>query len=130
MLTTAVMLHPNAQRIAHYHRCCMQIDAREEAPVLAAKAIRRRLKSENKKVVALTLTLCDVCIKNCGEGLHRAFGTREFLGDVQQLTDGHVGYDVSTFLKVFFQEFCNLCTAKSCICCVLQVIIVVMCETA
>jgi VHS domain len=87
-------------------RARLQIDAREEAPELAAKAIRRRLKSENKKVVALTLTLCDVCIKNCSERLHRAFGTREFLGDVQQLTDGHAGYDVSTFSnKSFFSNF-------------------------
>jgi VHS domain len=101
-----------------------QIDAREEAPELAAKAIRRRLKSENKKVVALTLTLCDVCIKNCSERLHRAFGTREFLGDVQQLTDGHAGYDVSTLPK----KNCANCTLQCC--CILLVVCYCACRHA
>ena len=61
-----------------------------------ADAVRRRLKSESRKTISLTLTLCDVCVKNCGAPLHAAFGEREFLQDIQQLAEGKAGYEVSS----------------------------------
>mmetsp|Transcript_10049 Transcript_10049/g.14162 ORF Transcript_10049/g.14162 Transcript_10049/m.14162 type:complete len:388 (+) Transcript_10049:25-1188(+) len=45
----------------------------------AAKAIQRRLKSDNSKVVSLTMTLCDVCFKNGDQHVHIEFQRREFL---------------------------------------------------
>ncbi|KAG5185716.1 hypothetical protein JKP88DRAFT_219176 [Tribonema minus] len=70
------------------------IDATVEGPQNAAKALQRRLKSENAKVVSLTLTLCDVCVKNCRPPLHAALGTREFLGHVEDVAGGRLGPQV------------------------------------
>ncbi|CAN0261062.1 unnamed protein product, partial [Hapterophycus canaliculatus] len=55
------------------------INHRPDGANHAAKALKRRLKSDNPKVVQLTLTLCETTVKNCSRPLHQALGSREFL---------------------------------------------------
>lgn len=58
------------------------------------KALKRRLKNDNPKILQLTLTLCETAVKNCSRPLHQALGTREFLADVAGLANGQKGYEV------------------------------------
>lgn len=71
-----------------------QINRTAEGATHAAKALKRRLKSDNPKMLQLTLTLCEAAVKNCHRTLHEALGTREFLNEVAILTNGQKGYEV------------------------------------
>ncbi|CAM9634116.1 unnamed protein product, partial [Choristocarpus tenellus] len=44
---------------------CDEINRRQDGSIFATRAMKRRLKSENPKIVRLTLTLCDAVVKNC-----------------------------------------------------------------
>ncbi|CAM9576659.1 unnamed protein product, partial [Scytosiphon promiscuus] len=73
---------------------CDEINRRADGPSHAVKALKRRLKSDNPKVLQLTLTLCETTIKNCSKPLHQALGSREFLAEVANLCNGQKGYEV------------------------------------
>lgn len=69
-----------------------QINHRADGASHAAKALKRRLKSDNPKILQLTLTLCEATVKNCSRPLHQALGQREFLVEVATLCNGQKGY--------------------------------------
>lgn len=83
-----------------------QINRRTDGPSHAARALKRRLKSDNPKILQLTLTLCEAVMKNCDRQLHQALGTREFLAEVAALGNGQRGYEVVMFLNVCWTIFC------------------------
>lgn len=98
-------LHPvttafkhSERRIVIFH--VVQINSRPDGSGQAVKALKRRLKSDNPKVLQLTLTVCETAMKNCSRPLHQALGTREFLSEVALLCNGSRGNEVR-----FMDEF-------------------------
>ena len=74
----------------------MQINQNVDGPSHAAKALKRRLKSDNPKILQLTLTLCEAAIKNCSRPLHQALGSREFLQEVVSLCQKGYTFEVQS----------------------------------
>lgn len=72
----------------------VKINRQPDGPNHAAKALKRRLKSDNPKILQLTLTLCEAAVKNCSRPLHQALGQREFLAEVATLCNGQKGFEV------------------------------------
>ena len=58
----------------------------DDAPVMVA-AVRKRLASKDPHVLALSLTLLEMCVKNCGDGVHRAVGTPAFMDAVSKVAE-------------------------------------------
>lgn len=83
---------------------CTQINSRADGPGQAAKALKRRLKGDNPKMLQLTLTLCEATVKNCSRPLHQALGTREFLSEVAALCNGQKGYEVCGIFRLIHQS--------------------------
>lgn len=77
-----------------FDRIIPKINHRVDGPSHAAKALKRRLKSDNPKILQLALTLCEATVKNCSRPLHQALGQREFLAEVANLCNGQKGYEV------------------------------------
>eukprot|EP00903_Cladosiphon_okamuranus_P005348 g5344.t1 len=84
---------------------CDEINRRVDGPSHAAKALERRLKSDNPKVLQLTLTLCEAAVKNCSRPLHQALGQREFLAEVATLCHGQKGYQVRSQALSLVQDW-------------------------
>mmetsp|Transcript_25470 Transcript_25470/g.33267 ORF Transcript_25470/g.33267 Transcript_25470/m.33267 type:complete len:382 (-) Transcript_25470:402-1547(-) len=59
----------------------------------AVKALKKRLKNDNPKVVQLTLTLTETCVKNCGSSFHQAIN-QDFMNEMVTLTNGKKGWEV------------------------------------
>eukprot|EP00904_Undaria_pinnatifida_P013217 jgi/Undpi1/9025/HiC_scaffold_26.g11485.m1 len=84
---------------------CDEINSRPDGAGQAAKALKRRLKSDNPKILQLTLTLCEATVKNCSRPLHQALGTREFLTEVATLCNGQKGFEVRSQALSLVQEW-------------------------
>ncbi|CAN0339365.1 unnamed protein product [Ectocarpus sp. 12 AP-2014] len=84
---------------------CDEINHQGDGPSHAAKALKRRLKSDNPKILELTLTLCETTMKNCSRPLHRAVGSREFLAEVAGLCSGQKGYEVRSRALGLIQDW-------------------------
>lgn len=82
------------------------------------KALKRRLKSDNPKIVQLTLTLCEAAVKNCSRPLHQALGTREFLSEVAGLANGQKGFEVC--YHGIHVSYHSVETKAPCVSCVLR----------
>lgn len=74
-----------------YMNICDQINSnpRINAPH-AAKAIRRRLLDSDQQVLALTLTLLETCMKNCGNTMAACFD-KPLMDEVVNITKGSKG---------------------------------------
>ncbi|CAM9362111.1 unnamed protein product, partial [Heterosigma akashiwo] len=68
-------------------------DTSPEENQKAVKALKKRLKSDNPKIVQLTMTLCETCVKNCGNAFHEAISP-DFMNDMVALTEGRRGWEV------------------------------------
>ncbi|CAN0078535.1 unnamed protein product [Ascophyllum nodosum] len=84
---------------------CDAINQRPDGPSHAAKALKRRLKSDNPKILLLTLTLCETTVKNCSRRLHEALGQRDFMAEVAALCTGHKGFEVRSQALKLIQEW-------------------------
>ncbi|CAM9711501.1 unnamed protein product [Pylaiella littoralis] len=84
---------------------CDEIDHQADGPSHAVKALKRRLKSDNPKILQLTLTLCETTVKNCSRPLHQALGAREFLAEVASLCNGQKGYEVRSQALSLVQDW-------------------------
>uniref|UniRef100_A0A7S0Z2N1 VHS domain-containing protein n=1 Tax=Hemiselmis tepida TaxID=464990 RepID=A0A7S0Z2N1_9CRYP len=51
----------------------------------AARALRRKLKAKNGRVLLLAVTVLEQVMQNCGPELHASIATKEFMGDVSGL---------------------------------------------
>ena len=55
----------------------------------AVRAFKRRLQSTSSKVLQLTLTQIETCVKNCNQNFHAMIGSPEFLDHIARFADGH-----------------------------------------
>jgi len=70
----------------------------------AVKALRKRLKSDNPKIVQLTLILTEACVKNCGSSFHQSIN-QEFMTDMISLADGKKGREVREQSLALIQQW-------------------------
>ncbi|CAN0206387.1 unnamed protein product, partial [Phaeothamnion confervicola] len=83
---------------------CDMINHRSDGVQSGVKALKRRLKNDNPKVVTLALLLCEACVKNCGFPLHAAV-EQSLLADVAGLTDGRRGWEVREKALALIQQW-------------------------
>eukprot|EP00123_Amoebidium_parasiticum_P016264 comp23361_c0_seq1/m.38597 comp23361_c0_seq1/g.38597 ORF comp23361_c0_seq1/g.38597 comp23361_c0_seq1/m.38597 type:complete len:337 (-) comp23361_c0_seq1:169-1179(-) len=55
------------------------INATDNGPTDAIRAIKKRLSNKNQKVVLLTLTVLETCVKNCGLRFQELTGRKDFM---------------------------------------------------
>eukprot|EP01137_Pigoraptor_chileana_P003168 Opistho-2@42988 len=64
---------------------CDLVNAEDNGPRDAIKAIIRRLQNKNGQVQLYTLTLLESLVKNCGERFHVAVASKEFMAEFVRL---------------------------------------------
>ena len=70
-------------------------------PQWAAKALRKRIKSDNSKIVQLALTVTETCVKNCGFEFHAAIAVKEFMQDMINIADGKKGAEAADHVMIY-----------------------------
>ncbi|XP_019627943.1 PREDICTED: TOM1-like protein 2 isoform X4 [Branchiostoma belcheri] len=65
---------------------CDIINETDEGPKDAIKAIKRRLQTKgNHKVLMLTLTVLETCVKNCGHRFHVLVANKDFVNEMVKI---------------------------------------------
>ncbi|CAH1273460.1 TOM1L2 [Branchiostoma lanceolatum] len=65
---------------------CDIINETDEGPKDALKAIKRRLQTKgNHKVLMLTLTVLETCVKNCGHRFHVLVANKDFVNEMVKI---------------------------------------------
>lgn len=72
----------------------------------ALAAMRKQLRSDNPKVLQLTLTMLETCVKNTENPyFHGLVGNKDFLQDVAALSDGRRGWEVKEQALSLIQQW-------------------------
>lgn len=83
-------------------------DALERNPsdaVTMAFAVKKRLGKNDAHVTALSLTLLEMCVKNCGEAVHAAVGQQQILSEIAELCEGGSGEEVKRQALALVQQW-------------------------
>ena len=83
-------------------------DALERNPsdaVTMAFAVKKRLGKNDAHVTALSLTLLEMCVKNCGEAVHAAVGQQQILSEIAKLCEGGSGEEVKRQALALVQQW-------------------------
>jgi len=83
-----------------YMEICDVINASEEGPKEATKAIRKKFATKHASTITYALALLETCVKNCGKRFHLQIATKEFLQDLVKVINPKNNPSMATQLKV------------------------------
>eukprot|EP00128_Syssomonas_multiformis_P016728 Colp12_sorted_trinity150504_noHs@27465 len=64
---------------------CDMVQADENGPRDAVRAIRKRLSSKNQQVLLYALTVLETLVKNCGQPFHNALANKDLMADLVKI---------------------------------------------
>ena len=84
---------------------CDALERNPSEATIMVGAVKKRLGKSDAHVSALSLTLLEMCVKNCGEAVHAAVGQAGFLSDVAKLAEGSRGPEVQAQALALVQQW-------------------------